>query len=335
MNKKLYSKYALEKDLKNLYLKTSVKSIESLFLKLAQENYNDFFNWLKKHKNDIKINDGRLIQVLLALYELRNKHPSVYNRGELISFLALPANAKYFEYSGYFKAFIDLLNDPDIGKILTPFQDIILNSNVISDVSNPVPDQTSLLNDLKTIFSEYVRYGETDHSGETRKVLKKGKKQKKIDLFSYLLTNMSNDLADAALSLGSQHMHDQFKAGIILKPDALGELMDMKSPCHSSKAEAENILKYFFKNLEEDRHVDCYEYFKISVLKYSNVLDNAEILRRKMKELEPSAYLRKDIKMEKDKKSICTKKDDLKLLLPGNLSLICMVFIYFYKDIEL
>jgi len=333
VNKKLYSKYALEKDLKNLYLKTSVKSIENLFLKLAQENYNDFFNWLKKHKNDIKINDGRLIQVLLALNELRNKHPSAYNRGELISFLALPANAKYFEYSGYFKAFIDILNDPDIGKILTPFQDIILNSNVISDVSNPVPDQTSLLNDLKTIFSEYVKYGEADHSGETRKVLKKGKKQKKIDLFSYLLTNMSNDLADAALSLGSQHMHDQFKAGIILKPDALGELMDMRMPGHGTLDASKDILRYFYRNLEEDQHFDCHDYFKTKVMLYSGAIEEDDLLGRKLEFADPSQYLGHDIKMVKDKKSTITKEENKYLLTPESLVLICTVFVYFYNDI--
>lgn len=289
-------------DLLNLYCKTGNKNIENEFLHLSSlirsgsKFRDDFYQWIEANNSLRKsIQDPEVFDALLFLILIRKKYPSEVTVSDMAkSFVS----GKDVRHIPYIMAFGSLLNHPSVGDILVPFQDII---TIISSwkMKGQGVDVSSVYNNLMSILDLF-------NKGDGKKGLPsltyvQTTKQKKENMFLYLLQRFSEELAIAAEQSDLPDLASAFKENVLAKtlPYGLGQYLDFKQISNQQFVLAKNMAKNVLKNYESSFQNYNHDLVDAAFLHSAGILSKQDIID-----------LRKSFEEQKDIQKIMLSKGD-------------------------
>ena len=331
--------YNLEKDLNYLYCVTKNSKIEDVFIRLAEALVKDFPDWFSKNRSAIKpmLQNSDVADLMDALIETKRHYYNV----SIVDFVNMMqgGNKKISggigRNVGNIKSLSRLVSDPDLQKILSPYQDIILASQNFSE--EPTIPVDIIASDLKTIISAYSTYVSEISSvrKERQPTGKLNSKEKRKQFFAYALRRFNEDISGAAERHGMIDLSTRIKnEGLLAKPAVIGEYIDVSSANTFTKNRADDIVKLSLKNINEDKFEVMYEYIKEQVMEFMgfvSVSDLAQLYRERERTEDMSDYLG----TEKGTSRIITMdtNDDM-WLNPSVLGMISYILNYMYRLIK-
>lgn len=269
-----------EKDLKSLYLKTNDKNIENMFIKISQHNELDFIVFLKNNHNLINsLKNPSVYLSILALDDIK-RHGVYQNSGNLVSYIV---NHNYTVYVPVFLSFLNLINNSIFGFLLNPYVNLLSSMNVFN--VNEKLNDLSISDDLEFIGNEYKNYL-TSKKNNLYKNKTLTRKQKRIDLFKYLLKRFSEDVAAAQTYHKKNEVAADINSGLLMKPNELCK--KIRATLNQDRIDiAEMIYK---KHLQKVTVVDLgfpmvYDNIKNDIMIYSLIVSKQEIETVKEKKL--------------------------------------------------
>ena len=184
--------YKLLQELNKLACTSKNKKIEDLFVKLAEESQNKFFEWISKSKGNkqilSKLEDPNLLASLDYLY----KNPNVFSQ-DLLSLLHMflpgakgtPAKVGKSElgYVSILSKLLPLSQDPEFETVLKPFEASLTKLDRLDFKEGDIAKKESvdkIKRDFKTLIKEYrIFLNPPEHKSETydRRDARRFKKQ--------------------------------------------------------------------------------------------------------------------------------------------------------------
>jgi len=266
--------YQIASDLKALYIKTGESSIEELFIQAAQTNEADFISWLSKNQEiQNSLGNPSVYSALMALIDIRNTMPSV-NSGALVTYLH---TKNYLGYVPTFLAFQVLLGS-EVGHLVSPFANILtalapFSGNESDDVNGVRSDLTIIDNEYRDSIDPYE-----DHLSAI-KPKRTNRKERRVILFQYLMSNISNDVANNIETIGDEGLAQKIRnEGLLMRPYDLCEVVGV--PMIPARLRiADNIYKEHLKpaaSVDKDFAL-IYDNIKNSVMEWSSLITHKEI----------------------------------------------------------
>lgn len=204
------------KDILELYCKTGNKTIESVFIKLANIEIDVFWKWLlRNNRIRASIINSSVYDALDVLSNIRNSfsYGQPIDKSTLVRTLAAnPRNAKTIPIIIAMK---ELVDDQSVSDLLQPYRDIIDEVAERFKDKNALDQKADIITDLSTIKSLYLKSAveEIDNKPEKESI-----PQKRISMLQYLLTKFSDDIAVAAESSKMPELASAVRSGILAKP---------------------------------------------------------------------------------------------------------------------
>lgn len=324
--------YLFTKDLRDLYLKTKLSSIESLYLKCAQSYASVFGNWILKN-NEIRdsLADPQVYDALKVLVRIRTKYPDSVSQSDVIKYFmnntspAIPVIV----------AFNQLLTTP-LENILTPYKDIIVAT---SSFQGDMPDAEAVKSDLEIIQKLFL---DAQSGTKDKKIYapKKGTKtQQKMQMFSWLLKTFSADISKAASNVGLDNFADAISNGAIAKPETLSRYVNGIDINAFTWEYARKMAKFINQNLGELSYNSNYNFVKEKAMSFVGFTDPIELLKLynlrdeniDMTQLMDPDKVDESVLME-DVESLSVS--DAQWLDPGLLSILSAFFITLYTQLR-
>lgn len=313
------------KDINSLYYKTGLKSIERLSIRTAQSQDSEIQKWLKSNpniKNELSIPE--VYDALILLGKIRDKFPSSIKSSELFTYLMSKPSSSL----PVIMTFPELLQNESASDLLFPYRDIImLTTHLSGETKNP----KEILSDLQTIRKAIVSGIKSVPSTKTKK---RTKQQKKIDMFSYLIKNFSDEIASAADRSGMDELANVIRGGALAKPSLLEKYVPIDIDPFMQQ-QAHNMVKHVLTRLGDVNFVSNYNIVKERALNFSNLVNPEELLELYNKREEQINI--KDL-MEPDTADesvlmediVSLSPSDATLLNPDLLSILSAFFAVFY-----
>jgi len=264
--------YLFTKDLRDLYIKTKLSSIESLYVKCAQSYTNTFGNWVLKN-NEIRdtLADPQVYDALKVLVRMRIRYPDGISHGDVIKYFvnntspAIPVIV----------AFNQLLTT-HLENILTPYKDIIVAT---SSFQGDLPNTDVIKSDLETIQKLFLDAQSAVKDKKTYVPRKGTKTQQKIQMFSWLFKSFSGDVSKAASNSGLNNFADVINNGALAKPETLSRYVDGIDINGFTWEYAGKMAKYINQNLGELSYNPNYNFVKEKVMSFVGFVDPIELLK--------------------------------------------------------
>jgi len=295
MNSESKNLLSLSNDLRDLYCRTKNSKIENLFIRVAQENDDQFIKWLSSNKKiKSQLDNPEVLETLVVLSSLRKKYPSqptienpspaLFGKEDVVKSVW---DQSISRRTPHILAFSSLINDRRVSSILEPFKDIILKyAETLSTTRNPV-NPSDIINDLLKIEEAYRRDIEDkidrpydDFAGlDAVRPKKETRQQKKFKLFTYLFRRFSEEIYGAANRAGNPFLANKIKGeGVLADPVSLAQILKGQSIPYQMLKEAERLAKTVLKNLDENRHEFNYEAIKMGVMMFAGTMSSDQLM---------------------------------------------------------
>jgi len=213
----------LTQDVKNLYLKTSVREIEDQFIILSAANVSEIGRWLKGPVSDrVSLQDPAVLNAIRFLEELRKKYPTKVSSSEMSFYFV--NNPKSATDLSYLMAFSKVLGMPGT-EILTPYNDIIKSTGHFTGGLDLDPE--TILSDLQILQEDLT--GQVEQQTKVREPSRPAadwsagtKKQQQSAMFGHLLRTFSEEIASAADTNGLDGLADVIRNGALARTPNVG-----------------------------------------------------------------------------------------------------------------
>ena len=287
-----------KKDLFKLYCSTSNKYIEDNYIKIAQAYERTFKSWLTSNKKVKKqLYYPRVYDSIILLYDMRNMIKPPANFTNVLPRFVGTADSQYLPYIIIFNRFI---NDNTFEKIFNPVKDIIAACSHLKPELNI--DENQIKNDLLIMVSGFNNEIENATKGEEEEIVERWPykmpvkretaKQKKLKMFSSLLSKISNEVAVAADNMQLHELSTMIRNGALAQPIQLGSYYNTKLfPQTGQKFQIER--KEWNEAIEMTRHV-------LSNYDVSETESNISFIKQKMSGI-PNSLRQFNFLLEKEK----------------------------------
>jgi len=209
-------------DVLDLYCRTKISEVESIFIKLANVAPDTFWRWLlKNNRIHQSLINSSVYDALDTLSHIRSLFSYGQNIDKSTVVRTLNSNTRNMKTMPVILAMNNLIDNEEVKDILQPYRDIIeLVASFMSSKDNPI-DENDVLQDINTIKNLYFKSSFVDEEGSTD-TIKISIQQKRVNMLQNLLTRFSDDTANAAESSGMSELATAIKSGILAKPFTAG-----------------------------------------------------------------------------------------------------------------
>lgn len=335
--------YSFTEDVGRLYCLTQNHKLEDIFLRLSQSQDDDFSKWFSRNRNHIKpqLQNPEVADLLDALIETRK----VYYTISIVDFVDMiqGANKKIAggigRNVGNIRALESMLSDPDLQPMLSPYRDIITASQNFTE--SPTIPVNVIADDLKTIRSLYEvflnEFDQLKSRGDGLKPKKLTLKEKKTQLFSYLLQRFSREVADAAERSGMTDFAQAVRnEGVLAKPSIIKDYYPAVSreSTFASRIMSDRLIKRVTKNIAEERFEAAYEDLKEQIMEFKRVVTEADLAKihlERERERDVARYMGQEVRRVEIKP---LQVSDAGWLRPGVIEMIAYILDALYREIH-
>ena len=247
----LYNQFG--KDLLQLYCKVKDPVLEDAFIRFASEV--GFPQWLRNNRKEIlgKIGNASIYDAFDILVDIQGadfgSDPSAPGKGASLGDLwkRFQASSNSMRAIPVIQTFSSLIDNPSFKTILEPFRNSILfiskwlkeptNLNDVEKARKKEDDQR-VAEDLKIINNMFATQG----TEEAPRVRIPSVKQQRKDMFVYLLTRFSEEIASAFENAGLIEEAGKFRSKVlaISLKEGVGSIIEFKMLSLGQ----ENVIKY-------------------------------------------------------------------------------------------
>ena len=269
-------------DVLDLYCRTKISEVESVFIKLANVEPDPFWKWLLKNN---RVRQSLINSSVYDALDILSHIRSIFSYGQPIDkstvVRTLNSNAKNMKTMPVILAMNNLVDNNEVKDILQPYRDIIeMIGSFMSSKDNPL-NENDIIQDLNTIKNLYFKSNVQEKTSEEDKV-KETIPQKRINMLRYLLTRFSDDIANAAASSGMSELAAAAKSGILAKPFNVGlnKYIKFENFDTSKIKNCERLAEYILKKPQyEFRWGDHnHDTIEMELMKYVGALTKEEML---------------------------------------------------------
>lgn len=276
--------YRFAKDLSQLYAKTRLKLVEDLFVKIAQAHEEELEKWLlKANQTNIKmsLNNPEVFDAIFTLAKIRKAHPAGISVPEFSTLIL--NDPSILRHAPMFIALKQIANGNDFA-VLNPFKNILsAGLEGFSDTSGVPIDMGSTLetiNLLDTMFREYLdqliekTYDDSNPSSKKKKLTKK---EKVINLLSYLVRRFSDEISFAYDQTGK--IDSVGLADSLNDPKKILQIMYPNMPKHTLELlveKARKVVNEAIKYTDPDHYDMAYNLVKAEVMLHSAYISRQE-----------------------------------------------------------
>lgn len=287
--------YNFSKDLHTLFCSTRNKSIEDLFVRMAESIGDDFLNWFT-NTNTARLNiSSKVVGALRCAARMRNEYPHV-TLTQISQYLL--NNQSDITHLSTLQAMSKLVGDPRVSDVLSPISDILSVSGAWvfrTENGEPSPDlvdPSSIVDDLvrvKTAYNNYVtpppvaKATKDGHPtinslySDDAVAPKQSKKEMIYSLFSDLLNKFTQELSSAASNGGKEALARHLSHGGIMKPMELEKFFSNHNFDLSFLGnDAKYVIKTIMKNLNAKTRTseDAYDFIRNRALLRGHAIDD-------------------------------------------------------------
>lgn len=247
----LYNQFG--KDLLQLYCKVKDPVLEDAFIRFASEV--SFPQWLRHNKKEIlsKIGNSSVYDAFDILADMQGSDfgsdPDVPGKGASLGDLwkRFQASSNSMRAIPVIQTFSSLIDNPSFKNILEPFKSSVLFiSKWLKEPSNLTEiektrkkeDDQRVAEDLRIINNMFVTQG----SEEAPRVRVPSVKQQRKDMFVYLLTRFSEEIASAFENAGLEEEAKKFRSKVLAigLREGVGSIINL----HMLSFGQNNVIKY-------------------------------------------------------------------------------------------
>jgi len=334
---KIPSLHKFSNDLRDLYVKTKDRSVEDLFIKVAQTYNQNLQKWLSSETtiNLVKpqLRNPEVYDALLTLKKMRIKHPISISVPEVISYFDKSKESSMFPI---IVSFASIKNDK-AESVLAPFNDIIVTcSSFRSDIEIPIESITEDLITIHNLFVQKLEEQKPSGTQEYEKTRKQTVKQKKVKMFAGLLRLFSGEIEGAARRIGKNDFADAIGKGIIVDPSGIKQYVPIGDINPYMWNEARRIVKAVVSNLGDSNTNTNYNLAKERCMYFISMISAEDLLSlydQRRQEVDVSLLMDEgktiDDNMFNNAKSLSST--DAQLLNPKYLAMVSVFFMAFYQ----
>lgn len=331
---KIPNLYTYSKDLRDLYIKTQNKDIESLFIQAALSYEDSLRRWLlsanfQNSKSYFKNPDVH--EALRVLAQLENTHGG---RAKIASIVDFFYKSKSKHVLPVIASFARIDNEV-VESILSPFKGILAEMSTLSyDLAIPLESVTE---DLMTAYNLFVEERKVQEKEKTRKKTKKTKKEKRMEMFTSLLKMFSNDIKDAAQRSGFEDFSNAIASGALLNINSINSYISTDVTTFGW-SEARRLVKHVLSRIDPANINSNYNFVKEHMLDFSGVISQAEINQLNalsQPETDFSQYMGEEIPDNVVEEPINPiSLTDAQLLNGSYLSMLSAFFMIFHEEVK-
>ena len=239
---------------------------------------------------------------------------------------------------GNIRGLKNLLSDPELKPLLSPYEDIITAAQHFTEATTiPIDIIAGDLRTIKSLYGVFLNEVETSmDKGDLPRAKKLTTKEKKLQLFSYLLQRFSKDIGDAAERHGMKDFANAVRnEGILAKPSVIGNYYPavMKNTM-AATVMSNRIMKSVIKNITEDRFEEIYRNLTGQIMEFKRVITE-EDLNKLYREWEGARDVSRYLGQETKNVSIRPLSiNDDGWLNPGAISMIAYVLDSIYRELH-
>jgi len=280
------------KDIRDLYCRTGIKEVESIFIKLSQAassyplsqsqnpanpTVNSLKNWLKKSGIENTIHNKDLYYGLLKLCNIREKYPTVDWSLFLKLFFDNPRDiASLLNIARY-------LDNDNVNNVLYLFEDIFQNAlrfHQVEKDKEKIIEPKNFYEDLYKINQEFLEFLRSQ--GMVQFPHKDTRKQQRMRVFSSLLNRFTNDIANVADRAGLKDLSDKLRTeGILANPNILSRYIKIYPVTQVMAQKSNQISQQIMRYPEEEKIDGYYQNIRDTCLDFVGEINLEEIERQK------------------------------------------------------
>lgn len=328
-------------DIHSLYCKTGSREIEKEFIKLSQVNLVFLKKWMgSKHPKEQGVYGFDAFAALNALIKVRGSMTGEVASKDVAAMMV--GDNALMRQVPVIVSFADILSSGSSYSVLDPFSDIVI---AVASVFTPAfsVDLTTLQEEVAMINSSFNEYYERTISDEysdygVQTVQKKETlEQKKINLFSYVLNRLTEDVAQAASNTGMEDFANALRSrGVLANPVAMSDYIGLGHPTSYMLSRADRIAKDLFKNIKSVSGDVAYNHIKNEALSFVRVVTKQEVsdvFNQRERDYDMSAYMRGE-QPEQDEEGPTLTIEDAKWLDPDGLTMLSLVFVGMHNRLK-
>ena len=205
----------LANDVLKLYASIHHRGLEDLFIKLANVDVDTFYTWLLSNSRvRRKLRNPSVYDAFEMLCQLRSTY--AYNAPIDVPSLKITmygGGQKSLMATEAIMGFGEIENDPSVKDLIQPFKDIIDIIIANNKIDRPVINSKGLIIDITIIKNEFLQ----TEIGEEEVVKKPNVAQQKRNMFQYLLSRFTDEVAAAAEGAGLSDLAEDVRGGALAK----------------------------------------------------------------------------------------------------------------------
>jgi 5'(3')-deoxyribonucleotidase len=276
----IYNINSLKKDLLSLYLESQNTCYEDLFYKVANVHNVKIKKWIGNREKAIlkKITNPN---VFYALKLLNNFSQSQGDSAPIQSIISFFADDKHSKYIPVILQFFNLLNDPSVSFILSPFQNIISKFNIFSS-DEDILNTEEVKSDLLIIATDIAKNTkDLDTPTDEIKHRKSTKKIAILEVFRDLLQLFSREIGNAFINNGYEELGKEvLNKGILANPTIIIPKIDGEiNITNTSTDKALEYAKSIMKNIDPADSYKYYNYLRNEIMAFAGIISSEELFQ--------------------------------------------------------